>query len=199
MRSDTLTPHLTDCLLEFLAWLSLQHKVCSIGGFTLAVSLYQQWHCPCAADRATQGTPIARGDLSRYILSQKKITCTQRCTTSTACSLSSGINIPYKKCSYTNKSIAQNIILCKVGCEIFLYSHARKFSAIVYSIHYYYAPVNNTPHYPTPVLCRGIDRELTGVSPRGWVKIDMGYQHSIVLLCQIPYRFLAMDRCIDIW
>ena len=28
-----------------------------------------------------------------------------------------------------------------------------------------YAPVNNTPHYPTPVLYRGIDRELTGVSP----------------------------------
>ena len=30
-----------------------------------------------------------------------------------------------------------------------------------------YAPVNNTPHYPTPVLYRGIDRELTGVSPEG--------------------------------
>ena len=31
MRSDTLTPRLTDRLLEFLAWLSLQHQVCSIG------------------------------------------------------------------------------------------------------------------------------------------------------------------------
>ena len=36
------------------------------------------------------------------------------------------------------------------------------------------APVNNTPHCPTPVPYRGIDRELTGVPPRVG-EIDMDY------------------------
>ena len=36
------------------------------------------------------------------------------------------------------------------------------------------APVNNTPHYPTPVLYRGIDWELTGVFPLRVGEIDMG-------------------------
>ena len=33
-----------------------------------------------------------------------------------------------------------------------------------------YAPISDTPHYPTPMLSRGIDGGLTGVPPE-----DTGY------------------------
>ena len=46
-----------------------------------------------------------------------------------------------------------------------------------------YAPVNNTP--TTPSLC--YTGKLTGVHPPIG-EIDMGYLHSKVLLCQIPYQ-----------
>ena len=49
-----------------------------------------------------------------------------------------------------------------------------------------YASVNNTPPPPNHVLYSRVG------------EIDMDYQHSIVL-CQIPYRFLVVERCIDIW
>ena len=44
-----------------------------------------------------------------------------------------------------------------------------------YAYSSYNAPVNNTPHYPTPVLYRGIDREFDRNFPPRVGEIDMGH------------------------
>ena len=66
----------------------------------------------------------------------------------------------------------------KLEYNIYIYIHAYPISKLTdyHVLHGWFsksaavatnAPVNNTPHYPTPVLYRGIDWELTRVSPRG--------------------------------
>ena len=72
-----------------------------------------------------------------------------------------------------------SIIVCPIWSQNQLQNwHRARLSQAQYFFRYhilqcllYYAPVNNTSHYPHPVLYSGIDGELTGVSTRGQVKL----------------------------